>query len=107
LLSKWAQHQIVAYQFIIKMPAECLYQIKTSVWKKGTFTIIKPAPYLNSKLFKNNEIEEVTTSYEADGTTINSQSTSISTHKYNEAGYITKTSFSGGASRTYELEKIN
>jgi hypothetical protein len=73
----------------------------------GTFTIIKPAPYLNSKLSKNNEIEEVTTSYEADGTTINSQSTSISTHKYNEAGYITKTSFSGGASRTYELEKIN
>lgn len=75
--------------------------------EKYVYDNVKPAPYLNSTLSKNNKIEEVITLYANDGTTISTQSTTIYTQTYNEASYITKTIRSDGFSKTYTLEKIN
>jgi hypothetical protein len=69
---------------------------------------IKPTDYLNSTLSKNNRIQSVYTNFLSDGS-IGSQNTEISTHTYNEAGYITKTETAPNNNyiKTYTLEKIN
>jgi hypothetical protein len=69
---------------------------------------IKPTDYLNSTLSKNNKIQSVYTNFLLDGS-IGSQTNEISTHTYNEAGYITKTETAPNNNyiQTYTLEKIN
>ncbi len=68
---------------------------------------VKPAPYLNSTLSKNNVIEEVETEYGLDGVTITTQSTDIWSYTYNEAGYVLLEKQNNDFSITYTLEKIN
>jgi hypothetical protein len=76
---------------------------------KFVYDNIKPAYYKNSTLSMNNQIEYVTTNYLPDGVTVNTQSTNVYRHTYNEASYITKTTYqgSGNVSTNYILEKIN
>jgi hypothetical protein len=75
---------------------------------KYIFDNVKPAPYPNSTLSKNNPIEVVQTSYTADGSgNIENQITFTVNYLYNEAGYITKKNISVFGPTNYILEKIN